>query len=126
MKTINFYRFRTIKHNDQAQTPLQKYESMQEQEREQKVDTTPDQNGEEDKELFVEDVVSWNYQTHPEGAGPSHMIYSIRYNYETKLMTVTMRHGGSWEYENVEKDLVIQFVQSDSKGRFWLQHFRIG
>ena len=71
--------------------------------------------------VYVSNAQSWNPETHPEGRGDSHYIEDI--DYKDGVMDVKFRNGFEAELNNVDPNEVKDFVRSDSKGRFYNNHF---
>jgi hypothetical protein len=109
MKAIKFSKIK------EEVSPYIKYENNMEADREQSFEDNDD--GKQD--IHVENAQSWNYETHPEGIGPSYVVNNIDYNSETQLLTILLRDGSTFTYDNVERETVVDFVGADSKGRWW-------
>lgn len=65
---------------------------------------------------------SWNKETHPNGRGDSLLVKTIDYDEKNKNLDVEYRDGFKARYENIEPQLVKNFHNADSKGRFALKN----
>lgn len=111
MKLIRFYRIKT------EPNVYEQYENSREAEDEQNYE----ENHAND-DIHVHNAQSWNYETHPNGIGPSYVVDDIDYDNDTKVMTVLLRDGATFTYENVDRETVVYFIESDSKGRWWNEY----
>ena len=51
-------------------------------------------------------------------------ISSVNYDDERRVLTVSFQDGGSYEYDNVPRELYEQFSRASSAGRFFGQAVR--
>ena len=78
---------------------------------------------EDDKgNINVDNATSWDSATHPNGAGPSKLVDDIKYDNDTKDLTVTYRDGFKAVYHNMERGDVFTFATAGSKGRWAHEH----
>ena len=54
----------------------------------------------------------------------SSMIASFNYNEEEKILTVTFNKGGTYEYEDVPKQVYIDMNEAESKGKYFLANIK--
>lgn len=72
----------------------------------------------------VENAMSWNAETHPDGYGPSKLVKDIHFdnsNGDGKL-DVTYRDGFTAEYKGITPHQAVDFHNADSKGRWALKN----
>ncbi len=48
----------------------------------------------------------------------SAIIHNFRYNYDTKEMTIEFKGGSSYLYKDVNKVVVNEFIEAESKGKY--------
>ena len=70
--------------------------------------------------IYVSNAQSWAPDLHPNGRENSQLVQDI--DYRDGKLDVTYRDGFTAEYDNISPDLVKEFVQSDSKGRWAQKH----
>lgn len=109
MKMVRFSKIQ------EAPNVYQQYENNIEADKEQNFGDND--NGKDD--IHIQNAQSWNYETHPEGIGPSHVVNNIDYDSQTNTLTVLLRDGATFTYSNIERETVVEFVEADSKGRWW-------
>lgn len=54
----------------------------------------------------------------------SSSIDSLQYDEDDSVLTVTFTSGKSYQYGDVPKEVVDEFIEADSPGRYFAQHIK--
>lgn len=54
----------------------------------------------------------------------SSAIKSFQYDKATEILTITFTSGGQYDYPNVPIDIVREWLEADSKGKFYNKEIR--
>lgn len=54
----------------------------------------------------------------------SSAIQKVGYNSKTKMLTITFNNGRGYDYPEVPRKEVMDFVRADSIGRYYNQHIK--